>query len=437
MPLPARYQPATGPRRASALLCTGRLQVVPSLPMIASNENWSPLGSANTTQPLPRARWPRKSATSVAPWEMRPSISSSCLWSAGQVEVIRLAPAPYSGLRRGISEGRVSGSRIVHSRRPAHRGCWACSTYPSTIFHNSETGNRVVAVDRRVRDERGHQASFAGGARRLNQLVGHEERSSESTPGRRRRMRLLPTRLRRSVDGSESASSHGGRGCGGRRLLASLSDGRSMPLCVLIERGRPRGRWLSWRLAGLTRLRRRAPRAWCLDGFNVRELGHGRAGGAVAVLERARGVEHDLRRYWCSRARRAEATVFIAGDDTVAEAALADLVTAVVSDAIDAGSLARAHELEGSVPTAHADAGRSAGPVASASSREPWRMLTAFVGAVAGRPRRPGRRSATRRRPRRPCRVRAGTGEGERRRSGQTTVGTDRRGGPAPWRRRR
>ena len=48
----------------------------------------------------------------------------------------------------------------------------------------------------------------------------------------------------------------------------------------------------------------------------------------------------------CGQDRRAEATVFIAGDDTVAEAALADLVTAGGVHAIDAGSLARAHELE-------------------------------------------------------------------------------------------
>ena len=39
-------------------------------------------------------------------------------------------------------------------------------------------------------------------------------------------------------------------------------------------------------------------------------------------------------------------TVFIAGDDTAAEAALADLITAGGVHAIDAGSLARAHELE-------------------------------------------------------------------------------------------
>jgi predicted dinucleotide-binding enzyme len=39
-------------------------------------------------------------------------------------------------------------------------------------------------------------------------------------------------------------------------------------------------------------------------------------------------------------------TVFIAGDDTAAEAALADLVTAGGVHAIDAGSLARAHKLE-------------------------------------------------------------------------------------------
>ena len=38
--------------------------------------------------------------------------------------------------------------------------------------------------------------------------------------------------------------------------------------------------------------------------------------------------------------------VFIAGDDTAAEAALADLITAGGVHAIDAGSLARAHELE-------------------------------------------------------------------------------------------
>ena len=65
------------------------------------------------------------------------------------------------------------------------------------------------------------------------------------------------------------------------------------------------------------------------SGFNVRELGHGRAGHAVAVLERAQGVQHHVRRHSCGqRPSGRTPTVFIAGDDTAAKAALADLITA-------------------------------------------------------------------------------------------------------------
>ena len=80
-------------------------------------------------------------------------------------------------------------------------------------------------------------------------------------------------------------------------------------------------------------------------GFQ-RGIGHGRAGHAVAVLERAQASNTTFDATLAAKNVGPKPTVFIAGDDTVAEAALADLITAGGVLAIDAGSFARAHELE-------------------------------------------------------------------------------------------
>ena len=65
----------------------------------------------------------------------------------------------------------------------------------------------------------------------------------------------------------------------------------------------------------------------------------------MAVLERAQGVRHHLRRQSCGQDVGPKPTVLIAGDDTAAEPALAVRITAGGVRAID-GGLARADELE-------------------------------------------------------------------------------------------
>ena len=62
-------------------------------------------------------------------------------------------------------------------------------------------------------------------------------------------------------------------------------------------------------------------------------------------------------------------TVLIAGDDADAKSGLAAAISAGGVDAIDAGSLSRARELEAVGPSQPAR--RSAGPVVSASSGNP------------------------------------------------------------------
>ena len=86
----------------------------------------------------------------------------------------------------------------------------------------------------------------------------------------------------------------------------------------------------------------------------MRELGRGRAGHAVAVLEGAQGGQHTFDATVAAESIGPKPTVLIAGDDTAAEAALVVLITAGGVHVIDTGRFARAHELEAvGFPPAH------------------------------------------------------------------------------------